>query len=126
MARSVSSSSRKEVITDVVTTTLQRTTSRLVPAHSNEFPSPISTGLAESVKLAANDQIVDGVRLESMPKEKLPSVQSMLSRYIRPAISLVGYVPSDYEAQELSNVISRVFMVPRDIGDTKSHQVQQG
>jgi hypothetical protein len=72
MARSVSSSSRKEVITDVVTTTLQRTTSRLVPAHSNEFPSPISTGLVESVKLATNDQIVDGVRFESIPKEKLP------------------------------------------------------
>src|SRR5882757_6108922 len=37
MARSISSSSRKEVITDVVTTTLQKTTSRLIPAHSNAF-----------------------------------------------------------------------------------------
>jgi hypothetical protein len=55
MARSVSSSSRKEVITDVVTTTLQKTTSRLIPAHANAFPSPISTGLVESVKLATND-----------------------------------------------------------------------
>ena len=72
MARFVSSSSHKEVITDVVTTTLQQTTSRLVPAHSDAFPFPISTGPVESVKLAANDQIVDGVRLESIPKEKLP------------------------------------------------------
>jgi hypothetical protein len=55
MARSVSSSSRKEVITDVVTTTLKKTTSRLVSAHSNAFPSQISTGLVESVKLATND-----------------------------------------------------------------------
>jgi hypothetical protein len=55
MAGSVSSSSRKEVITDVVTTTLQKTTSRLVLAHSNAFPSPISAGLVESVKLATND-----------------------------------------------------------------------
>jgi hypothetical protein len=62
MARSVSSSSRKEVITDVVTTTLQTTTFRLVLAHSNAFPSPISTGLVEWVKLATNDSIVDGVR----------------------------------------------------------------
>jgi hypothetical protein len=74
MARSVSSSSRKEVITDVVTTTLQKTTSRLVLAHSNAFPSPISTGLVGSVKLATNDWIVDGVRFESIPKEKLPGV----------------------------------------------------
>jgi len=51
MARSISSSSRKEVITDVVTTT-QKTTSRLIPAHSNAFPSPISTGLVESARLA--------------------------------------------------------------------------
>jgi hypothetical protein len=42
MAGSVSSSSRKEVIADVVTTTLQKTTSRLVPDHSNAFPTPLS------------------------------------------------------------------------------------
>jgi hypothetical protein len=72
MAGSVSSSSRKEVITDVVTTTLQKTTSRLVPDHSmvpdhsNAFPTPLSQIPVGAPFL---DPIVPG---KHKPIQKLP------------------------------------------------------
>ncbi len=48
MARTVSSSSRKEMTTDVVTTTLRKTTSRLAPALRQQL-SQIGVAGAEAV-----------------------------------------------------------------------------
>jgi hypothetical protein len=83
MARSISSSSRKEVITDVVTTTLQKTTSRLIPAHSNAFF--VSDFHRTSRVGQACNKLLDsrrGAGSSRYPRRSFKEVKSILSRYI--------------------------------------------